>query len=136
MWSTREFHRSSRSMIRPDIRFGALAALVLAAAGGSTADADEIALRPRYQVGDRYALVLATETKTRVDARGSARNAFREDVELRYTAQVEVLETDDAGAPVRERHEDPDLRYVRPEGTQSLFAKGAAFDLGRRSAGA
>ncbi|MGH7337914.1 MAG: hypothetical protein ACREI7_10065, partial [Myxococcota bacterium] len=68
----------------------ALAALILP---GIAAAADEVVLRPRYEVGDRYALALVTDTKTRVDARGTARNAFRERVELRYRAQVEVLET-------------------------------------------
>jgi len=112
--------------------FLALAALVAPAASAAP---EEVVLRPRYQVGDRYALALSTETKTRVDARGTARNKFREQVELRYAAQVEVLATDDAGSPVRERHEDVDLTYLRPEGTQSLFAKGASFELTRRTDG-
>ena len=112
--------------------FLALAALVAPAASAAP---DEVVLRPRYQVGDRYALALSTETKTRVEARGTARNKFREQVELRYAAQVEVLATDDAGSPVRERHENVDLTYLRPEGTQSLFAKGASFELTRRTDG-
>jgi hypothetical protein len=120
------------------VRFGSwvwIAALAGVATATAHASADEIALRPGYQVGDRYALALVTDTKTRVDARGAARKAFRENVELRYSAQVEVLETNATGAPVRERHEKVDLRYVRPEGAKSLFKEGATFDLARRSDG-
>jgi hypothetical protein len=97
--------------------------------------AEQIALRPGYRVGDRYAIALVTKTDTRVDARGAASKSFREKVELRYTAQVEVLEVDAAGAPLRERHEGVDLTYERPEGRQSLFAQGAVFELTRRSGG-
>jgi len=99
----------------------ALAAAITAIAGAAAAD--EVALRPRYQVGDRYALALATETKTRVEAVGAATNSFHESVELRYSAEVEIRATDAAGAPLRERHENVDLRYTRPEGTKQLFAK-------------
>jgi hypothetical protein len=113
----------------------ALGVLALAGAMAAAASAADVELRPRYQAGDRYALALVTDTKTRVDARGAARKAFREDVELRYWAEVEVLETNATGAPVRERHEKVDLRYVRPEGTQALFKEGATFDLARRSDG-
>ncbi len=111
----------------------ALAAAITAIAGAAAAD--EVALRPRYQVGDRYALALATETKTRVEAVGAATNSFHESVELRYSAEVEILATDAAGAPLRERHENVDLRYTRPEGTKQLFAKGASFELTRRAEG-
>ena len=96
------------------------------------AAAEEIALRSRYAVGDRYALSLTVDTNTHVDARGGARDSFREKVELRYAAQVEVLETDDTGLPRRERHEGVELTSIRPEGTRELFVKGAAFDLTRR----
>jgi len=104
------------------------------------ASADGISLRPRYQVGDRYALSLSLDTATRVDARrGGTRNpsgdSFREDVELHYKAQVEVLETDAAGHPVRERHEKAELTSERPEGTRALFVEGAVFDLLRRGDG-
>jgi len=121
--------RQRRSHVRAVIALAALVAPAVSAAP------EDVVLRPRYQVGDRYALVLSTETKTRVDARGTARDSFRENVELRYAAQVEVLDTDAAGAPVRERHEGVDLTYVRPGGTQSLFAKGASFELTRRTDG-
>jgi hypothetical protein len=125
----RAMERRRRSHLRAVIALAALVAPAVSAAP------EEIVLRPRYQAGDRYALALSTETKTRVDARGTSRNAFREEVELRYAAQVEVLETDGAGVPIRERHEGVDLTYVRPEGTQSLFTKGASFELTRRTDG-
>jgi hypothetical protein len=121
--------RQDRSHFRAFIALAALVAPVASAAS------EGVVLRPRYQVGDRYALALSTETRTRVDARGTTRNKFREQVELRYAARIEVLATDDAGAPVRERHEDVDLTYVRPEGKQSLFAKGASFELTRLTDG-
>jgi hypothetical protein len=110
----------------------AIALAALAAPAIRAAD-DGVVLRPRYQAGDRYALTLVTKTNTSVDARGSASKAFREDVELRYSAQVEVLETDAAGAPLRERHEDVEFTAVRPDGAKSLFAPGATFELARRS---
>jgi hypothetical protein len=97
--------------------------------------AEEISLRPPYRVGDRYALSLSLETATRVDARGGARDSFRENVELHYTAQVEVIETDSAGLPLRERHEGVELTSERAGETSSLFTKGAAFELARRGDG-
>jgi hypothetical protein len=108
--------------------------------GQGPVSAEEIALRPRYQVGDRYALDLSLDTATRVLARrGGTRNpdrdSFRENVELHYTAEVEVLETDAAGLPLRERHEEVELTSKRPEGTRELFTKGARFDLVRRGEG-
>ena len=114
-------------------RLHSCALIVLASViAPANAPAEEIALRPRYQVGDRYALTLSLDTSTRVHAaRGGGRNpsrdSFKEDVELHYTAEVEVLETDAAGLPLRERHEVGELTSKRPEGTRALFVKGAAF---------
>lgn len=102
-------------------------------ASSSYAGADDVVLRPRYQVGDRYALSLSLDTKTRVDVRGAARDSFREDVELSYAAQVEVLETDAAGLPLRERHEGVELDSARAMETSELFVKGAVFELTRRA---
>ena len=118
-------------------RILSLAAISAAAltSWAAVAAAGEIVLRPRYQVGDRYALALSAETETEVEARGAARNAFKEDVELRYAAQVEVLEIDGAGAPRRERHEGVDMIAVRPEGKRSLFSKGATYELTRLADG-
>jgi hypothetical protein len=128
----------ARIMVKRQRRRSHLCAAIALAALGSPAIRaadDGVVLRPRYQAGDRYALTLATRTNTSVDARGGARNAFREDVELRYAAQVEVLETDATGAPLRERHENVDFTSVRPDGTKSLFAPGATFELARHSDG-
>src|SRR5262249_27402893 len=106
-------------------------ALAAASAGSSQAAADQVALRPRFQAGDRYAVTLSLDTKTRVDAR----ETFRESVQLRYAARVEVLETDSAGLPRRERHEEVELTSVRPDGTRELFAKGTAIELERHGDG-
>jgi hypothetical protein len=127
-------------MRRNQIRIGVFAIFLVMAAAiapaiGARAADPPFPLRPRYQVGDRYALALSTQTKTRVEARGGARNAFHEDVELRYSAQVEVLATDPVGAPVRERHENVDLRYERPDGKSALFKKGVTLELTRRADG-
>ena len=122
-------NRRRRSHLCAAIALAALAAPAIRAAD------DGVVLRPRYQTGDRYALALVTQTHTRVDARGGPRNAFREEVELRYSAQVEVLETDAAGAPLRERHEKVELTAVRSDETKSLFAPGATFELARRGDG-
>jgi hypothetical protein len=124
-------------MVRRVLGCAAFLAIGLAGliAPAMKASSEGFVLRPRYQAGDRYALSLSVDTGTRVDARGGTRDAFRENVELHYTAQVEVLETDAAGLPVRERHEGVELASVRPEGKRSLFEKGAAFELTRHRDG-
>src|SRR5262245_19576062 len=108
-----------------------VAAFAAAFALASHAEPDGVVLRPHYQTGDRYALALSVATKTRVYARDS----FREHVELRYSAQVEVLETDSAGVPLRERHEQVELTAVRPDGARALFTKDTTFDLDRHADG-
>jgi hypothetical protein len=100
------------------------------------AAAEDIRLRSGYSPGDQYVLSLTTVTHTDVSARGAEQGSFKEDVELRYDATVEVVETDTDGAPVRERHEGVDLTYVRPDGSGSLFKKGAAFEVLRKDGGA
>jgi hypothetical protein len=107
------------------------AVFVAALAIAGRAEPDGVVLRPRFQAGDRYALMLSVDTKTRVNARES----FREQVELRYAAQVEVLATDAAGIPVRERHAQAQLTSVRSDGTRELFAKDTQFELERRADG-
>jgi hypothetical protein len=124
-----------RSMLNARSLGAAAVAAAALIAPAAIATAEEVVLRPGYQVGDRYGLDLTTETKTRVDARGARSDSFREDVELHYSAQVEVLATDPSGAPVRERHADVVLRYVRPGDEKSLFKEGAAFELSRHSDG-
>src|SRR5262249_8593435 len=114
---------------------GLILAALCAPLHGARAD-EPLSLRPRYQVGDRYALALSTKTQTRVEA-GAGRGGtnLRRDGAPRYSAQVEVLATDAAGQPIRERHENADLRYERTEGSRSLFEKGATFELTRRGDG-
>src|SRR5262245_19375851 len=93
----------------------ALAFLGSAAAGADPGPAIELGLH--HRVGDRYALSLSTDTNTAIDTRGASGRGFRQDVTLRYTATVEVLEVDAQGLPVRERHEGAQLSYSRPDGT-------------------
>jgi hypothetical protein len=95
------------------------------------AQAEEVRLQRRHHVGDSYALSLRTTTQSALRAR--SRSLQAEDVQLTYTATVEVLETDAAGLPLRERHAGAQLRYERPDGAGALFQDGAAFDV-RRSA--
>lgn len=104
-----------------------LAASIATAATG----AEEIQLRSRHRVGDSYALSLRTSTQSAL--RAQSRKLQAEDVQLTYTATVEVLETDAAGRPVRERHAGAQLRYERPDGAGALFHQDAVFDV-RRSA--
>lgn len=95
------------------------------------ASAEEISLRPRYQQGDGYVLSLSAVKSSELLARGDAGRPFREDVHLRYEANVVVLETDAAGIPLRERHRDVALTYARPDGSGSLFGAPSAYEVRR-----
>src|SRR5262245_16229809 len=96
--------------------------------------AEEVSLRPRYHAGDAYVLSLSALKNSELVARSQKGKPFREDVHLRYEANVVVLETDAAGYPVRERHEDVVLSYVRPDSSGSLFDK-AVFEVRRQPEG-
>ena len=112
-----------------------LAVPVLLALGSLPALADpaeQISLRPRYHAGGAYVLSLSALKNAELVARGERGKAFREDVHLRYEANVLVLETDEAGIPVRERHQDVVLSYVRPDSSGSLFDQ-ASFEVRRLS---
>jgi len=106
-----------------------LAAWIVTAAAG----AEEIQLQSRHEVGDSYALSLRTTTQTQL--RSKARRSKAEDVQLTYTATVDVLETDVAGLPLRERHRDAQLRFERPGETGALFREGATFEVRREAGG-
>src|SRR5215470_11843930 len=86
----------------------ALGALPIALA----ASGEEISLRPRFQPGDAYVLSLSAVKNAELLAPAGRPKPFREDVHLRYEANVVVLETDAAGLPVRERHRDVTLTFV------------------------
>ena len=105
-----------------------IAALLLFAANAS---AESISLTPRFAPGDSFQLSLRTETSTEAVARGRGRTAFDESVQLDYAATVSVLEVDERGAPVRERHRDVQLTFARPDESGSLFSKSTAFDVHR-----
>jgi len=92
--------------------------------------ADEIVLKPRFEPGDSYQLSLRATTSTETSLTGGAEKAFHENVQLEYETTVEVLEVDAAGQPVRERHHDVELTYMRPQESGSLFRK-AIFQVRR-----
>jgi hypothetical protein len=105
----------------------------LCALTARAASAEEILLRPRYQPGDAYVLSLSALKNSELLPRTAGkRQPFREDVHLRYEANVVVLETDAAGIPVRERHQDVVLSYVRPDSSGSLFDH-TAFEVRRQN---
>ncbi len=116
-------HRSAASV--------AILALLLA----SGASAEVIVLKPHYQPGDSYLLSLHTTAQTAVRSRGAGRKPFDEDVQLDYDARVVVLDVDANGKPVRERHEEVRLAFVRPGESGSLFQEHAAFEVRRAGDG-
>ncbi len=86
-----------------------------------------------HRVGDRYQLLLRTETATEAVSRAAKRQTFDERVQLAYDATVVVLEADESGRPVRERHQDVSLVVDRSEGTGSLFRRGTSFEVRREN---
>lgn len=111
-----------------------LLAAPLLALPALVASADEVLLRPRYHAGDAYVLSLSALKSSELAARAERSRPQREDVHLRYEANVVVLETDAAGIPVRERHQDVVLAYVRPDSSGSLFER-ASFEVRRQDGG-
>lgn len=102
---------------------------------GSFASAAELQLTPRHEVGDRFTLSLDATTHTRALSQSPATRAAGEQVRLRYDASVVILEVDDAGASLRERHEYARLRYERPDGAGSLFPERVDYELRRQRNG-
>jgi hypothetical protein len=97
----------------------------------SSAAAEDFVLRPRLRAGDSYLLSLRVSTRT--EARGAAaHNVFEEDVRLAYDAFVVVLEADEDGRPVRERHEGVRLTFERPGESGSLFKPDTTYEVRRR----
>jgi hypothetical protein len=96
------------------------------------ASAEEVSLRTRYSPGDGYVLALSAVRNSELLARAETRRPHREDVHLRYEANVVVLETDGAGIPVRERHQDVVLSFVRPDEAGSLFAENTSYEVRRQ----
>lgn len=99
------------------------------------AAAQELVLRPQYLPGDVYRLALTKQTVTDAASRSHDGRSFEEDVELAYSARVEVLEVDSDGQPVRERHERVRLTFERPDGSGSLFRKGTRYEVRRGEGG-
>jgi hypothetical protein len=121
----------SRGIRLASIALGSCLGLLLSLA----ASAEGLVLRPRYEVGDQFALSLVTVTKTDLRSSALTSGARRASVEFRYTATVEVIETAADGSPVRERHHGVELTSPRRDGSGSLFAKGASIEVLRDDAG-
>lgn len=119
--------------MRPALLASIPLSLLCALAIAAPANAEELRLQSRCEVGDSYALSLRTTTKS--ELRAKARTSKAEDVQLTYTATVEVLETDAAGLPTRERHVGAQLRFERPGASGVLFQEGARFEVRRDAAG-
>ena len=98
-----------------------------------TADAlaEPVVLQPAFGQGDTYVLSLSASTRTAADSNGADPRRFREEVRLDYAATVQVLAVDEAGRPLRERHQGVELGFERPEEHGSMFKPGAAFDVHR-----
>lgn len=107
------------------------AAAVLALSGAHAGAAD-LELAPRHHAGDTYALSLRSERHTDASWKGSAATAYEERVQLDYAATVIVLEVDDAGRPLRERHENVRLTATGSGGAAYLFRDGTSVELRRR----
>ncbi len=108
------------------------ALLLLAARVAVAAPAGELALQPRYAPGDTYNLELRVTTRTEASSKGENGEHFQEDVKLDYRASVLVVDVDENGRPVKERHRRVSLTFERPDEMGSLFKDGASFDVERR----
>jgi len=95
----------------------------------------ELRLTPGHQVGDRFTLSIDATTHTRARSRSPVNEAAGEQVRLRYDASIVILEVDDAGVSLRERHEGARLRYERPDGAGSLFPDRVDYEVRRRRDG-
>ena len=118
----------------PSIRALLLAGVSLLLLGASTPDPGAV-LSARHRPGDRYALVLETATVTEARSNRSGVEPFHERVEQVYRADVEVLEVDAAGRPVRERHEHVRVTGARGAEKASLFEGDVHYEVERRDGG-
>lgn len=116
---------------RPRLSSLAAAAFGTLALSSAPALAADLALQPRYRAGDSYSLSLRADRDTDASWRSRTRSSFEESLRLDYTATVVVLEADEAGRPLRERHENVRLSATRPDGSASLFRDGARLEVRR-----
>lgn len=114
---------------------GILLAAVFACLASEAGADDRLALAPRHQAGDAYALSLSTITDTESLSGASEGRRVGEAVQLAYHATVTVLAVDADGRPLRERHEQVRLTYERPEGSGSLFQPDAVLEVRRTKRG-
>lgn len=101
----------------------------------TVAPAQEVRLELRQRPGDVYQLDLSTRTETEARSQSPERRTFEEEVTLTYRARVEVLEVDEAGRAVVERHQRVELTFDRPDGSGSLFPVGTSYEARLDSAG-
>jgi hypothetical protein len=92
--------------------------------------AEQLVLKPRYAVGDSYRLALRNTISTETSLSSGAEKAFHENVQVEYTTKVVVLEVDAAGQPLRERHHNAQLTFMRPNESGSLLER-ATFQVRR-----
>jgi hypothetical protein len=118
------------------VKIAASLAALLACVVAADAGSQDLVLEPRFRAGDAYALSLDNHSRTEAASRGGTRRAFEEDVALSYRANVEVLEVDARGRPVRERHDDVQLTFQRPDGSGSLFRNGTSYEVRHADGGA
>lgn len=123
----------TRNITRCTAFLAGLALFGLLALGAS---AEGIRIRPRYAVGDEYVVSLATTTRTDILARGEVAKSIEDEVELRYSARVEVVEVAADGSPVRERHEAVKLSFVKDGESRSLLKQDAELEVVRAADGA
>ncbi len=104
---------------------------VLALSVAARAGAEPIVLAPRHEPGDRYLLSLSASTRTETTSTGWEHKHSGEHVRLDYEATVVVLQVDEMGRPLRERHQDVGLTYLRPGDSAALFGPGTTYEVQR-----
>ncbi|CAG1007391.1 hypothetical protein MYXO_03581 [Myxococcaceae bacterium] len=107
-----------------------LVSMLLAADAASAAET--LGLRPRLETGDAYALSLSVLTETEAFSKGVAGERYEETVRIVYAAAVTVLEVDDSGRPLRERHDRASLTFERPGESGSLFKESVTLEVERK----
>jgi len=120
--------------MKPAACLSAILVCILTLLTARPAAGEEIVLRPRYRPGDTYRLSLTVITETEATSTDQAGKSVSESVRLHYQASVLVLEVDDAGRPIRERHQSPSLTFERPGESGSLFKEGVAYEVHRKDA--
>jgi hypothetical protein len=117
--------------LAPHLCYVPLLGALLGIAPPTAATAVELNLSHRFQPGQTYELSIRSETRTDGSSRGPGRPTFNEEVIVDYAATVIVLETDAAGRPLREQHQDVSVSFTRPGEAGSLFTAPPTLDVER-----